>query len=74
MSYVSSLTIRIPEPLRRELKKLSRQKQQSLSDIVRESLRRYVAAEQLRNLRTVTHPRAQERGFLTDEKVFKAVS
>jgi predicted transcriptional regulator len=74
MSYMSSLTIRIPDPLRRELEKLSRSKHQPLSDMVRESLRRYVAAEKLNQIREMTRPNAEARGFVTDEDVFKAVS
>ena len=74
MSCMSSLTIRIPEKLRRELDKLSRDRQQPVSDLVRDSLRRYVAVERFRALRKKTIPLAQARGFLTDEDVFKAVS
>lgn len=74
MSYMSSLTIRIPDPLRRQLEKLSRQKQQPLSDMVRDSLRRYVAAEQFQALRKKAMPFAEAQGFLTDDDVFKAIS
>jgi predicted transcriptional regulator len=71
---MSSLTIRIPDPLRRQLEKLSRQKQQPLSDMVRDSLRRYVAAEQFQALRKKAMPFAEAQGFLTDDDVFKAIS
>ena len=71
---MSSLTVRIPDPLRRELEKLSRRQHQPLSDVVRESLRRYLAVERFRALRRQTLPLAEARGFLTDEDVFKAVS
>jgi predicted transcriptional regulator len=71
---MSSLTIRIPEKLRRELDKLSRDKQQPLSDLVRESLRRYVALERFRELRRKAMPFAEAQGFLTDEDLFKAAS
>jgi predicted transcriptional regulator len=74
MSWMSSLTIRIPDPLRRELEKLCREKQQAMSDVVRDSLRRYVAVEQFRSLRGKSLPLAEAAGFLTDEDVFKAVS
>jgi predicted transcriptional regulator len=46
-----SFTVRIPKELRRELEKLSRRKRRSLSDIVRDSLRRYVVAQAAQNLR-----------------------
>jgi predicted transcriptional regulator len=71
---MSSLTIRLPDKLRQELEQLSRDKQQPLSDLVRDSLRRYVALERFRALRKRTMPLAEAQGFLTDEDVFKAVS
>ena len=74
MSYMSTLTIRIPDPLRRELEKLSRQKQQPLSDVVRDSLRRYIALERFQALRRQTLPFAEAQGLLTDEDIFKAIS
>ncbi len=74
MSCMSSLTIRIPEELRRKLDKLSRDKQQPVSDLVRDSLRRYVALERFRELRKRTMPFAAAQGFVTDEDVFKGVS
>jgi predicted transcriptional regulator len=71
---MSSLTIRIPEELRRKLDKLSRDKQQPVSDLVRDSLRRYVALERFRQVRKRTMPFAEAQGFLTDDDIFKAVS
>jgi predicted transcriptional regulator len=70
----NTLTIRLPNALRRELKKLSRQKHRPLSDVVRDSLERYVAVERFQALRKRTLPFAEAQGFLTDEDVFKAVS
>lgn len=74
MSCMSSLTIRIPDKLRKELNKLSRQKQLPVSDLVRDSLRRYMAVERFNELRKQVVPYAEAAGFLTDEDVFKAVS
>jgi predicted transcriptional regulator len=68
------MTIRIPDPLRRELEKLCRHKQSTMSELVRDSLRRYVAIEQFQELRRKTLPYAEAQGFFTDEDVFKAVS
>jgi hypothetical protein len=45
-----------------------------VSDLVRDSLRRYVAVERFRALRKKTVPLAEARGFLTDDDVFKAIS
>ena len=75
MSHMkNTLSIRIADPLRREVKKLCREKNQSLSDVVRESLQRYVAAERFQALRRKTLPFAEAQGILTDEDVFKVVS
>lgn len=74
MSYMSSLTIRIPDKLRRELDKLSRDRGTPVSDLVRDSLRRYVAVERFRELRRKAIPFAEVQGYLTDEDILKAVS
>jgi len=71
---MSTLTVRIPDPLRRELDKLCRQEKRALSEVVRDSLRRYVATERFQALRKKTLPFAEAQGFLTDEDVFKAIS
>ena len=70
----NTLSIRLPDTLRREVKKLCRAKRQSVSDVVRDSLQRYVAAERFQTLRKRTLPFAEAQGFLTDEDVFEAVS
>jgi predicted transcriptional regulator len=71
---MSTLNVRIPDPLRRELDKLSRQEKRPLSDIVRDSLERYVALRRFERLRAKTLPFAEAQGFLTDEDVFGAIS
>lgn len=71
---MSTLTIRIPDKLSRQLRKLCREQERSTSEVVRESLRRYVVAEELQRLRDSLRPYAEAAGFLTDEDVFKAVS
>ena len=67
--HMTSLTIRIPEPLNRELKKLSRSKHQAVSDVVREAIRRHVAIERLRAIRAEVIPYAQKAGYLTEEDI-----
>jgi predicted transcriptional regulator len=71
---MSTLTIRIPDPLRRELERLSQQENRPVSEVVRDSLRRYVAIQRFQRLRKKTLPFAEAQGFLTDEDVFKALS
>ena len=71
---MSNITIRIPDALRKDLDDLSREIQRPVSEVVRESLRRYVAVEKFRALRRKTLPFAEAQGLLTDEDVFKAIS
>ena len=71
---MSTLTLRIPDDLKAQLEELSRQQQRPTSELVRESLRRYVVAEQLKAIRRVTVPLAEVQGYLTDEDIFKVVS
>ena len=70
---MTTLTIRIPDTLRRELKTLSRSENKAVSDIVRESIRRHVALERFRSLRSHVLPFAEAQGILTDDDVFQAL-
>ena len=71
---MTTLTVRLPEPLREDLKRLSRQEHKPVSDIVRDSLRRHVAVQKFRALRRRILPFAEAQGLVTDEDVFKALS
>ena len=71
---MSNITVRIPESLKKELRKLCKRKNRLASEVVRVSLRRYIAAEKFQTLRRGTLPFAEAQGFLSDEDVFKAVS
>ena len=70
---MTTLTIRIPDALRKELKTLSRIENKAVSDIVRESIRSHVALERFRSLRSRVLPFAEAQGILTDEDVFRAI-
>lgn len=70
---MTTLTIRIPDTLRKELKTLSRSENKAVSDIVRESIRRHVALERFRSLRSQVLPFAEAQGILTDDDVFRAL-
>ena len=71
---MNTLTIRIPDKLRADLRMISQQQNKPVSDVVRESVRRYVAIEKFRALRKKTLPFAEAQGYMTDEDVFKAIS
>jgi predicted CopG family antitoxin len=69
-----TLTIRIPDDLRDGLQELSRSENKPVSDIVRESLKRYLAIYRFRRLRNMTLPFAEAQGILSDEDVFGMIS
>ena len=71
---MNTLTVRIPDKLKTDLRKISRQQNKPVSDVVRDSVRRYVAVEKFRALRKKVLPFAEAQGFITDEDVFKAIS
>jgi len=71
---MNRLTIRLPDELRDDLRRLSKEQGKPVSGIVREAIRRYVAGEKFRSLRQKVLPFAEAHGYLTDEDVFHVVS
>ena len=71
---MSNLTIRIPDELKEQLQEFCRRQDRPASDVVRESLRRYLAVERFHALRRKTLPFAEAQGILTDEDVFRLIS
>jgi predicted transcriptional regulator len=69
-----TMTVRIPDDLRKDLKKISQKEGVPVSDLVRESLRKYVLLYRFRKLREMVLPFAEAQGILTDEDVFKLIS
>ena len=71
---MTTLTIRLREALKVALEEISREENRAASDIVRDSLRRYIAVERFRSIRRKILAFAEVQGLLTDEDVFKALS
>jgi len=69
-----TLTIRVPDELKRELEEIGRAENKPISDIVRDSIRRYVAIQRFHRLRNIVLPFAEANGILSDEDVFKIIS
>jgi predicted transcriptional regulator len=69
-----TLTFRIPDELRKELREISRAEGKPISDLVRESLKRYIAIYRFRKLRNMILPFAETQGIVTDGDVYKEVS
>ena len=69
-----AVTVRIPDDLRKELVEISNAEAKPISDLVRESIQKYVAIYNFRRLRNTILPFAEAQGILTDEDVFKSIS
>ncbi|NKB24203.1 MAG: CopG family transcriptional regulator [Kiritimatiellae bacterium] len=71
---MNTLTVRILDKLKADLRKISRQQNKPVSDVVRGSVRRYVVIEKFRALRKKVLTFGKAQGFVTDEDVFKSIS
>lgn len=69
-----TLTIRLPDDLRKELQKISKEESKPMSDLVRESLQRYISIYKFHRLRNKVLPFAEAQGILTDEDVFDVIA
>lgn len=69
-----TMTIRISDELREELQEISKAEGKPVSDLVRESLQRYITIYRFRKLRNMVLPFAEAQGILTDEDVYKIIS
>ena len=56
------------------MQRISEDENKPVSDIVRESLRRYIAVTKFRALRRRVLPFAEAQGLMTDEDIFEALS
>ena len=68
------MTVRIPDDLSKDLKEISEKEGIPVSNLVRESLKKYVSLYRFRKLREMTLPFAEAQGILTDEDVYKQIS
>ena len=64
------ITVRVPEDLNNDLQKISKEEDKPVSNLIRESLRRYIQIYRFRKLREKVLPFAEARGLLTDEDIF----
>jgi predicted transcriptional regulator len=69
-----ALTVRLPDELRKKLQQISESEAKPVSDLVRESIQRYVSIYNFRKLRNTILPFAEAQGILTDEDVFRSIS
>jgi predicted transcriptional regulator len=69
-----AITVRLPDDLRKELQQISDAEAKPVSNLVRESIQRYVSIYNFRRLRNTILPFAEAQGILTDEDVFRSIS
>jgi predicted transcriptional regulator len=69
-----TITIRIPDDMKKELEALSKIEDKPLSDLIRDSLKRFIAIRRFRQLRNTVLPFAEASGNLTDDDVFNLIS
>lgn len=68
------VSISLSEDLASELQKVAKEAGRSKSGVVKEALRAYLWESRFLKLRKKMVSKAETRGLLTDEDVFKAVS
>lgn len=69
-----TVTISLPQAIRRELDKVAKEEGVSRSDVLRQSLEDFLFVRRFRNLRQRMMAAAQAQGIYTDEDVFTRVS
>ncbi len=69
-----TVAVSLPEDLATELDALAEREGASRSEIVRDALRRYLAAREFQRLREAILPVAEAKGVYTDEDVFQITS
>ena len=69
-----TVTVSLPQKIRRELDRIAAQEGVSRSDVLRASLEEYFFVRRFRTLRQRMMAAAQARGIYTDEDVFDRVS
>ena len=69
-----TVTISLPQAIRRELDRIAKKEGVSRSDILRQSLEDFLFVRRFRQLRQRMMAAAQAQGIYTDEDVFNRVS
>ena len=69
-----TVTISLPQAVRRELDKIAKEDGVSRSDVLRQSLEDFLFVRRFRRLRQRMMAAAQAQGIYTDEDVFTRVS
>ena len=70
----STITIRLPDKVQKELDKVVKAEKTSKSEVIREAVERYLAIKRFHQLRKRVLPFAEAQGLLTDEDIFNSIS
>ena len=65
----NTITIRLPDELKKNLEYAGRKSRTKTSQLVREAIERYLAVQRFRELRKETIPYAERAGFYTDDDI-----
>jgi len=70
----STITITIPDKMKKRLDVFAKKERLKKSEVVRSALHRFLAQQEFKAIRDELVPEAQKRGIFTDEDVFKVIS
>ncbi len=73
MRTTKVLSITLPEAMLKEAKKRAKKENRTMSELVREALRRYEWTEWLKEIRPYAQERAEAAGILTEEDVDRVI-
>jgi metal-responsive CopG/Arc/MetJ family transcriptional regulator len=68
------LSISLDKKLKAKVEKAARKFKMSKSELVKLAIEKYIAHEELKELRSILVPYAEKAGYLTDEDIFKNIS
>ncbi len=69
MSISKLINVRVPGTIQKELQELSRSEHVPISELVRDSLREFLAVRKFRSLSKNIRAHARKAGFVTDEDI-----
>jgi metal-responsive CopG/Arc/MetJ family transcriptional regulator len=73
MRTTKVLSITLPEAMLKEAKKRAKKENRTMSELVREALRRYEWSQWLEEIRPYAEERAQAAGILTEKDVDRVI-
>lgn len=71
---MTCIEIKIPKYLKKQLLDFCVENNLTVSEVVKDSLKRYLTIQQFKKLRKQTMPFAVSRGYFTDEDFFNSIS